>query len=259
MDQDDESTASLDAYDQMATTYDAITGAAIREHYEWPAVRSLLPPLDGATVLDAACGDGFYTERMVHRGATAIAVDGSPEMVSHAGDRLSGDGRVTVREADLTDGLPFLDDGSVDLVVCQLALEHISDWVSVFSAFHRVLRPGGRAVMSTHHPVRGYVDAEYGVREHVLADGASYPDVEQVNHDWGDEDEEFLVPFFRRPLAELFGPPTDAGFVVEQVVEPEVTDALREHDPEYAETFADEPPLFLCLRLRKPGRTDDVP
>jgi SAM-dependent methyltransferase len=73
-----------DTYDDLAAGYDDITGAAIREHYEWPAVRELLPALDGRRVLDAACGDGFYTERLVAAGADAVGVDASPEMVARA-------------------------------------------------------------------------------------------------------------------------------------------------------------------------------
>lgn len=249
---DDDRPVSGDAYDDLAPGYDDVTGAAIREHYEWPAVRSLLPELDGAHVLDAACGDGFYTERLVDDGATAVGVDANPEMLDRARERLGDDDRVSPRRADLTDGLDFLDEAAFDLVVCQLALEHVADWDAVFDGFHRVLRPGGRAVVSTSHPVRDYVDAEYGARDHVLADGATYVETERVDRDWGGEDERFVVPFYRRSLADAFGPPTDAGLLVERVVEPEVTDAYREADPERARRFSEGPPNFLCLRFLKP-------
>ncbi|WP_135365806.1 class I SAM-dependent methyltransferase [Halosimplex halophilum] len=241
-----------DTYDDLAPGYEDITGAAIREHYEWPVVRELLPSLDGRRVLDAACGDGFYTERLVAAGADAVGVDASPEMVARARERFGDpDTEIPVHEADLTAGLPFLDDGSFDLVLCQLALEHVEDWPSVFGAFARVLRPGGRVVVSTSHPVRDYVDAEYGAREHVLADGATYGQVERADRDWGDE-EPFVVPFYRRPLQAVFEPATDAGLLVERVREPGVTDAFAEREPDRIEPFVDGPPNFLCLRFLKP-------
>jgi SAM-dependent methyltransferase len=246
---------SRDVYDELADGYDDITGAAIREHYEWPAVRSLLPPLGGAHVLDAACGDGFYTERIVDRGATAVGVDATPAMLDRARERFDGDDRVGLHEADLTDDLPFLDDGAFDLVVCQLALGHVPEWDPVFETFERVLNPGGRVVVSTSHPLRDYVDAEFPVREHALADGARYVDVERVAYDWG-EDERFAVPFYRRPLEAAFAPATDAGFLVERVVEPDVTESFAEARPEDARQFREGPPNFLCLRFLKP--TDAV-
>jgi SAM-dependent methyltransferase len=246
-----------ETYDDLADGYGDITGAAIREHYEWPAVRDLLPDLDGTRVLDAACGDGFYTARLVGSGADAVGVDASPEMVARARERFGGSDiedapEVPIHEADLTAGLPFLDDGDFDLVLCQLALEHVEDWPAVFGAFARVLRPGGRVVVSTSHPVRDYVDAEYDGREHVLADGATYGAVERADRDWGD-DESFVVPFYRRPLQAVFEPATDAGLLVERVVEPGVTDAFAEREPDRIEPFVDGPPNFLCLRFLRPA------
>jgi SAM-dependent methyltransferase len=243
---------SREAYDQLATRYDDITNSAVREQYEWHTVRSLLPSLDGIHVLDAACGDGFYTERIVDRGATAVGVDASPEMISQARERFAGDDRVSVVETDLTDELPFLDDEAFDLVLCQLALEHIEDWDSVFASFDRVLKPGGQVVISTSHPTRDYMEVEYPVREQILADGASYPEIEHVDRNWGDEDDEFVVPFYRRPLAAMFDPPLNRGLVVDRIVEPKVTDAFDEANPEFVSLLRGGPPLFICFRCLKP-------
>lgn len=248
---EDSSPISQDAYDRMAPEYDDITGAPIREHYEWPTVESLLPPLDGLTVLDAACGDGYYTESLVENGATVVGVDASQEMVSRARHRLDGDERVSVRQADLTEGLSFLDDEQFDLVICQLALEHVRDWASVFRTFARVLEPGGTAVISSSHPVRDYVDAEFPVREQILTESATYDAIEQVNRNWGD-DEDFIVPFYRRPLEAVFGPATDAGLLIETVVEPAITETFREKRPDLATEFSQGPPNFICLRFLKP-------
>jgi len=179
--------------------------------------------------------------------------DGRESARGFGGADVDGPAEVPVHEADLTAGLPFLDDGSVDLVLCQLALEHVADWPAVFETVARVLRPGGRAVVSTSHPVRDYVDAEYGAREHVLADGATYGALERADRDWGDEEESFVVPFYRRPLQAVFEPATDAGLLVERVVEPGVTDAFAEREPDRIHPFVDGPPNFLCLRFLKPA------
>ena len=259
---------SRSTYDELAEGYDEITAKPIREDYEWPAVDELLPPLDDRGVLDAACGDGFYTERFVERGARVVGVDASPEMVERARERFAGrtgddagtaDITVPIHEADLTEGLPFLADESVDVVVCQLALEHVEDWTTVFETFERVLRPGGRVVVSTSHPIRDYVDAEFQTRAHVLSESAAYAAVERVDRDWGDERDEFVVPFYRRPLQAVFEPATDAGLLIERVREPEVSDAFADAKPEYAEQFREGPPNFICLRFLKPNAPMDPP
>ena len=262
MSRDGEEPISRATYDELADGYDDITAKPIREHYEWPVVADL-PPLADRRVLDAACGDGFYSERFAEAGAEVVGVDASPEMVDRARERFaeragadpgSTESGVAVHEADLTGGLPVFDDESFDVVVCQLALEHVEDWASVFETFERVLRPAGRVVVSTSHPVRDYVDAEYQAREHVLSDSARYAEVERVDRDWGEEgDESFVVPFYRRPLQGVFEPATDAGLLVERVREPTVTEEFAAARPDYAAQFHEGPPNFVCLRFLKPS------
>ena len=46
-----------------------------------------------------------------------------------------------------------IDDASVDLVVCGLALSHVEDLAPVYAEFARVLRPGGRVVTTDMHPM----------------------------------------------------------------------------------------------------------
>jgi SAM-dependent methyltransferase len=76
-----------------------------------------------------------------------IGVDGSPEMLAKArADVPDGD----FREGDLA-ALP-VDDRSVDLAVCALALEHVADLEGAVSELARVVRPGGRIVLSDLHP-----------------------------------------------------------------------------------------------------------
>lgn len=239
------------AYDALAESYEDITQEAIREEFEWPTVESLLPELDGARVVDGACGDGYYTQRIAADAASVVGIDTSSAMVERARHRFADTPDVTVFEADLTGGLPFIDDGTVDVVLCQLALEHVRDWTTVFETFGRILVAGGVVVVSTSNPVWDYVSAAHEDREQILADSATYNDIEQIDRDWGDE-QVFRVPFFRRSLEAVFTPVTEAGLVVDAVREPVVTEAFRSSDPDRASEFESGPPNFLCLRCRLP-------
>lgn len=97
--------------------------------------------------LDAACGTGRYSTILAARGHRVIGVDSSPGMLARARERVPG---ADFRLGDLTD-LP-VDDASVDLVTCGLALTHVADLGPVLAEFARVLRPGGHAILCDVHP-----------------------------------------------------------------------------------------------------------
>jgi SAM-dependent methyltransferase len=68
-------------------------------------VESLGPRLgSGDTVLDLACGDGGLGEALLARGLAYRGVDGTPEMVRAAQQRLAG--RAEVELGDLNDFVP---------------------------------------------------------------------------------------------------------------------------------------------------------
>jgi malonyl-CoA O-methyltransferase len=64
-------------------------------------------------------------------------------------------GRVGFAVADLTKPWPCRDK-SVDLIVCNLVLEHVSDLSVIFAEAQRVLVPDGEFFISELHPFRQY-------------------------------------------------------------------------------------------------------
>ncbi|MGI9489278.1 MAG: class I SAM-dependent methyltransferase [Geminicoccaceae bacterium] len=97
------------------------------------------------TVLDYGCGAGYLTEALIAAGVGKIvAVDVSANMLMALGDRL-GD-RVEGRFAD-GDRIP-LDVGEVDGIVANMVLHHLEQPASFFWDCMRVLRPGGRVVVT---------------------------------------------------------------------------------------------------------------
>lgn len=234
-----------EAYDRIADAYAESNHASpARADYEWPAVRETLPDLDGLRVLDAACGSGHYAGWMAEQGASVVGVDASAAMVDEARAR-HGD-RATFEEADLREPLPF-PDGRFDLVVCQLALEHVADWDHVLAEFARVLADGGEVVVSTDHPHTTYrvIDGEPPDVGSPVEQSADYYAVERYHRDWGDEESDLLVPFYRRPLAGALGPVFGAGFVLTDLSEPKP----RVED-EHLQHFVENTPRFLVFRAR---------
>ena len=133
------------AYSQWASTYDEPGNGlfAIDE----PIIDDILQTVPAGDAVDAACGTGRLTARLVERGHRVLGVDASPAMLGVASRRLPAASFVA---GDLR-RLP-VPDGSMDLVTCGLALTHVRDLQAVIAEFARALRPGGTALITEVHP-----------------------------------------------------------------------------------------------------------
>ena len=115
----------------------------------------LLDLRPGMTVLDLGCGEGRHAFEAYRRGGRVVAVDwGQPEVettkrwlgaIAEAGEAPEG-ARYEVVRGDLLH-LPF-PDASVDRVMASEVLEHIPDDATAMREIFRVLKPGGRAVVT---------------------------------------------------------------------------------------------------------------
>src|SRR5436305_8325009 len=135
-------------FDAEAARYDASydsddwAGRVLRLRLE-AAIRALG---DGpGDVLDAGMGGGRLVRELDAAGWTVTGIDSSAEMVGLARKRLPNLADRLV-EADLA-ALPF-PPGSFDATVATGALEYVGDLARGLEELARVLRPGGRAVVS---------------------------------------------------------------------------------------------------------------
>ena len=104
-------------------------------------------PGSGAVALDAGCGIGRLASELVALGYDTIGVDVTPEMLDIARDAVpAADFRLGTFER-----LPVEND-SIERITSGLAVCHAVELGAVFAEFVRVLRPGGRVIMSNPHP-----------------------------------------------------------------------------------------------------------
>jgi SAM-dependent methyltransferase len=99
---------------------------------------------DGATVLEAGCGEGYGADLLAGSAHRVLALDYDPATVAHVRARYP---RVTVARANLV-ALP-LPDASVDVVVSLQVIEHLWEQERFLGECRRVLRPGGTLLVST--------------------------------------------------------------------------------------------------------------
>ena len=135
-------------YDRWALVYDH--DANPLPALEEPVVREAVGDVRGFSVLDLGCGTGRHAVSLAAAGAAVTALDFSEGMLA-AARRKPGAASVRFLVHDLHDPLPFAG-AAFDLVVSGLVLEHLGDLGAFFAEGRRVLRPGGRAVVSAMHP-----------------------------------------------------------------------------------------------------------
>jgi ubiquinone/menaquinone biosynthesis C-methylase UbiE len=139
--------ASARHFERLAGRYSELRASPA---YGDPLTRAVveLGSLRGCRVLDVGCGPGTVVCQLAREyGCEAVGIDASPSMIeaarSHAGDC----GSFGVARAE---DLPFGAE-SFDSVLMRLAVHHL-DRPRAFAEVRRVLRPGGRCVITTTDP-----------------------------------------------------------------------------------------------------------
>jgi len=104
--------------------------------------------LQGAHLLEVGCGMGFDSVEFLKRGVRVTATDLTPSAVATTRRHFEVEGLVAedVREANALD-LPF-PDGTFDAVWANGVLHATGDTDRAVQEVHRVLKPGGRAIIS---------------------------------------------------------------------------------------------------------------
>jgi ubiquinone/menaquinone biosynthesis C-methylase UbiE len=132
-------------YEAWASTYDDLPNPLVQ--LEEPLVRALIDYSPPGRALDAACGTGRHTQYLRSLGHAVVGVDAVPAMLERARGRVSD---AQFRLGNL-EALP-IDAASVDVAVCALALTHVADLGPPIAELARVVKPGGRIVVSDLHP-----------------------------------------------------------------------------------------------------------
>jgi ubiquinone/menaquinone biosynthesis C-methylase UbiE len=111
-------------------------------------------------VLDVPCGTGRHTAHLAALGHDVTGVDASPWMLDQARAKYPD---LRLVEGTI-DSLAFPDD-SFDGAVCALLFDHLPRIDHAIAELARVVRPGGRLLISNIHPTMALVGAHAAFRD----------------------------------------------------------------------------------------------
>ena len=136
----------FEGYSRLGRSVSGLDGAV-----EWPALRALLPNMNGLRVLDLGCGFGWFCRWARERGAVqVVGLDLSDKMLAQARANTS-DTLITYDRANLEQ--LHLPEACFDLVYSSLAVHYIDGAGRLFETIYRALIPRGSFIFSTEHPI----------------------------------------------------------------------------------------------------------
>jgi malonyl-CoA O-methyltransferase len=177
------------AYTNWSSTYD--TDRNPTRDLDQTVTRDTLSGQHFGTILETGCGTGKNTAFLAQIADQVIALDFSDGMIAQARAKTEA-ANVRFAQADFTQTWPCAD-GSINLIVCNLVLEHIENLAFVFSEAYRVLADGGQYFVCELHPFK-----QYQGKKAIFERG----------------EEQIAIPAFTHHVSDFFGAAQTAGFNV---------------------------------------------
>jgi ubiquinone/menaquinone biosynthesis C-methylase UbiE len=236
-------------YDTIAAWYDqTVETNSLYRDVVLPSLMSLTPDLDGRSVCDVACGQGYASRALARRGARVTGVDIAIQLLALARQYEEQEPLGIRYMQDDAEQLRQLADASFDGATCCMALMNINDLAACARAIHRVLRPGGWFVATITHPCFQTPHSDWIV----AADGELIRTVRSYGTErfWSSTNPDGVrgrVGEHHRMLSTYVNTFTRVGFLLEQIDEPLATGQRAEHAP--GERVVPSI-LSLCFRSR---------
>lgn len=231
-----------------------------------PNVLRLVDPKPGMTIVDNACGQGYFSRAFAAAGATVIAADISKELIDIAlkAERARPSAHTKRAAIDFrvaaSDKLAFIKDASADVVVIVLALQNIERFQETLAECARILTSSGRLVLVLNHPAfRIPQSSDWGwdearKKQYRRIDAYMSDKIFQIDMNPGTKEtaKKVFTVSFHRPLQTYFKAFGKSGLAVTRLEE-WISHRRSQKGPRSAEEdrMKKEIPMFLCLEARK--------
>jgi len=227
-----------------------------------PNLLRLVDPKKNMTILDLACGQGYFSHAFAEKGAEVIGSDISKELIGLAnkvndGNKDSNKPKFYVSPAD---NISFIKDSSIDTITIVLALQNIENLADTIKECSRVLKNGGKLFIVLNHPTfripenSSWQWDEINNKQYRRIDSYMSDRSTKIDMTPGENDvykKKFTVTF-HRPLQSYFKALNKSGLSVLRLEE---WISHKKSQPGSRSTEEDrmrkEIPMFLCLECGK--------
>lgn len=222
---------------------------SFNELLEQPAIKRLLPDLQGKTVLDLGCGFGFNCKEFVQSGAkSVVGIDLSAKMIEQANIKNKLD-NITYHKMSMTE-IDQLNE-KFDFVYSSLAFHYIEDFELLISKIYGVLNDNGVLLFSQEHPIvtavkndgDNYVKKLNGSIKGFLLN--NYADMSIRKEKWFVDG----VEKYHRTFSYIINTLVKCGFTVEAIDEPLPSEEALEKRKGLEKEFIK--PTFLIIKAKK--------
>ncbi len=232
------------AYDQLADEYAQSYAEPRSESFHWsldlfiPRLLEVVGSVSGLTVLDAGCGEGIVSRSLVGA-AHIVGIDLSPRLIAYARERDTTK-TITYEVYDLSQPLPQYQN-TFDIVVSNLVLNDVPDYVEFIATLGSVLKPHGRLVMNINNPYSAVLREKV---ENYFASGTAVP------YNFGP------VYYYHRTMEDYMAAFAQASMLLRRLYDVRVTEEMvaqlpekNRHFPWYS--FYHRFPFMIILDLVK--------
>lgn len=213
------------------------------------AVLEAVGRVDGLSILDAGCGEGYLARIFAQGGADAVGIDVCADLIK-AAQELATEASLPVNyHVGTVNNLPIRD-GQCDVVVCNHLLNDLQDISTPFREFARVTREGGRIVILMLHPCFYGAHAERSISH-------TYPTPDEYFH-LRTIEQQFKVAgitspakvaMWFRPLEDYVSQLHESGFYITSLSEPHPSAEQLAADSWWHDNFVR--PLFMLIVAKK--------
>ena len=220
-----------------------------RTHLITTALEKLLTNVAGKKILDAGCGNGYFSSWLTERGAQVFGVDGSSEMIEIAKMKYAD---IPFKVHDLTLNFPEPDQ-SYDFVFANMLLMHM-DSISIFlSDAKRLLKPNGELIFSVLHPCFNQPTSNLykTLWQKITFAKPSSLAFDYYSHHPGRYESHFKTKLshYHRTLEEYSNVTSNSGFTIMQIIEPhELPTEFLEKHPKFE--YATRLPRFIFFKCK---------
>lgn len=229
-------------WSSIAQNYDTVvkeTGDQSQQLIINPIVQELLGDLQGKVVLDAGCGNGYWTRRISETAQRVVGVDFTEELIERARSRgVPNNAEFIIGNLERL----LLAKNTFDVALMSMVLLDLEDLSTPIAEVARVTKPEGCIIVSTTHPcfenppyTRSLRDDNGNKTGRVItnyfATGLVKDEVNSYQH-WHYKISDIINTFATNRL------------FVEKMVEPTSNGVMKNGGPDHF-------PYFLIIRFRK--------